>query len=133
MRSDGKISWLRDALGGSRHHEDVNTFASLGDRVTVEAGRVLARTGELGREAFVIVDGRVSVQRDGEQVALLGPGDVAGELAVTGAVRRNADLVAATDADLIVFDSASFRSAMHLSETLDRQVEGARAARTVVA
>lgn len=131
MRSDSKITWLRDALRDSRHRDDVDTFASLGDRVGVEAGRVLARAGEFGREAFVIVRGRVAVRRDGEQVALLGPGDVAGELAVTGAIRRNADLVAATDAELIVFDSASFRSAMHLSASLNRQVEGARAARTV--
>lgn len=131
MRPDAKITWLRDTLRGSRHRDDVDTFALLGDRVTVEEGRVLARAGEFGREAFVIASGRVAVRRDGEQVALLGPGDVAGELAVTGAVRRNADLVAATEVELIVFDSASFRSAMHLSETLTRQVEGARAARTV--
>lgn len=131
MRTDGKLRWLRDVLADTRHHADVNTFASLGDRIEVEAGRVLARTGEFGREAFFIVAGRIEVRRDGEQVALLGPGDVAGELAVTGAVRRNADLVAATDAELIVFDGASFRSAMHLSETLARQVEGARTVRTV--
>lgn len=133
MAADGKITWLRDALGDARPHDDINTFASLGDRFTVPAGRQLARAGEYGREAFVIVAGRVEVRRGGDLVATLGPGDVAGELAVTGAIRRNADLVAATEVELIVFDGASFRSALHLSETLAAQVEHARRTRTQVA
>lgn len=131
MRPDGKLSWLRDSFGGAWPHQDIATFASLGDRVAVAAGRTLARTGEYGREAYVIVSGRIEVRRDDEVVARLGPGDVAGELAVTGAVRRNADLVVAEDADLVVFDAASFRSALHLSEALAAQVEDAREERTV--
>lgn len=131
MATDGKITWLRDALGDTHAHADLNTFASLGDRFTVPAGRVLARAGDYGREAFVIVSGRVEVRRGGMVVALLGPGDVAGELAVTGAIRRNADLVATTEVDLIVFDTASFRSAMHLSDELASQVTEAQRTRTV--
>lgn len=134
MRSpDGKIAWLRDTLGPHRTDDDIDAIAALGDRFDVQAGRTLARTGDYGREAFLIVTGRVEVRRDGETIALLGPGDVAGELAVTGAVRRNADLVAATDVELIVFDPASFRSALRVSSTLASQVEGARATRTAVA
>lgn len=134
MRSpDGKITWLRDTLGPGRSDDDIDTIASLGDRYDVAEGRTLARTGDYGREAFLIVSGRVEVRRDGEPIAILGPGDVAGELAVTGAVRRNADLVAVTDVSLVVFDPASFRSAMSASTALASQVEGARAARTRVA
>lgn len=133
MAADAKITWLRDTLGDSRPRADIHTFASLGDRYEVPAGRTLARTGEYGREAFLIVAGRVEVRREGDLVATLGAGDVAGELAVTGAVRRNADLVTATDVELVVFDGASFRSALHLSESLASQVEASRAARSDVA
>lgn len=66
------------------------------------------RTGDDGREAFFLVTGRVEV-------------------------RRNADLVASTDVELIVFDGASFRSALHLSPSLATQVEDARHARSQVA
>lgn len=72
------------------------------------AGRLPARTGDDGREAFFLVTGRVEV-------------------------RRNADLVASTDVELIVFDGASFRSALHLSPSLATQVEDARHARSQVA
>lgn len=131
MSPDATITWLRDAQGDA--HDDLNTFASLGDRFTVPAGRQLARAGEYGREAFFIVSGRVEVRRDDEVVATLGAGDIAGELAVTGDVRRNADLVAASAVDLIVFDGASFRSALHLSASLAAQVEQARLTRADVA
>lgn len=131
MATDGKITWLRDSLGNALPPGDIDTLASHGDRFSVPAGRVLARTGEYGREAFLIVSGRVEVQRDGDVVATLGPGDVAGELAVTGAVRRNADLVAATEVELVVFDGASFRGALHVSRSLATRVEQARQARTV--
>lgn len=130
---DGKITWLRDTLGPSRSDDDLDAIASLGDRFDVPAGRMLARTGDYGREAFLIVRGRIEVRRDGDPVAVLGPGDVAGELAVTGAVRRNADLVAVTDVELVVFDPASFRSAMSASAALAAQVEGARSVRSQVA
>lgn len=133
MASDGKITWLRDSLGDSLRTDDIDALASHGDRFTVPAGRVLARTGEYGREAFVIVSGRVEVRRDDQLVATLGPGDVAGELAVTGAVRRNADLVAATEVELVVFDAVSFRGALHVSRSLASQVEQARRTRTEVA
>lgn len=133
MATDGKITWLRDTLGDTLRKEDIDTLASHGDRFSVPAGRVLARTGEYGREAFVIVSGRVEVRRDGERIAILGPGDVAGELAVTGAVRRNADLVATTQVDLVVFDAASFRGALHVSQSLADRVEQARRDRTQVA
>lgn len=131
MARDRRITRLRDVLDDTRTHQDINTFTSLGDRFTVPAGRVLARAGEYGREAFVIVDGRVEVRRDGGLVATLGPGDVAGELAVTGAIRRNADLVTATEVELVVFDSAAFRSALRLSESLAAQVDEARRTRTL--
>ncbi len=130
---DGKVTWLRDTLGPARSDDDIDAFAALGDRFDVPAGRTLARTGDYGREAFLIVRGRVEVRRDGELIAVLGAGDVAGELAVTGSVRRNADLVAVTDVELVVFDPASFRSAMRASRSLAEQVDGARATRTRVA
>lgn len=133
MAADGKITWLRDSLGDSLRRDDIDALASHGDRFSVPAGRVLARTGDYGREAFVIVSGRVDVRRGDDVVATLGPGDVAGELAVTGAVRRNADLIAATEVELVVFDGASFRGALHVSESLADRVEEARRTRTEVA
>ena len=46
------------------------------------AGAELARQGEPGRELFLVLDGVIAVQVDGEQVAEVGPGAVIGERAL---------------------------------------------------
>ena len=55
---------------------------------------MLTREGDLGREFFVIVDGEVSVTKDGEEIRRLGPGDFFGEIALiydTAAPHRDGD------------------------------------------
>ena len=85
-------------------------LARLADRITVPAGKVLARQGALAHEFFVIVDGIVDVIRDGHVVAVLGPGDFFGEIALIGDPRRTATVVAASDVDLTVLGRREFRT-----------------------
>lgn len=131
-RRDEKLDWLERVLPLKDLTED--ELAALGactDRITRPAGAVLARQGELGREAFVVVEGEIEVRRDGEPLALLGAGEVVGELAVLGGWHRTADILAATDVELIVFDVRSFERAMNVSGAMRRHVEEAVAAHTV--
>lgn len=104
---------------------ELELIDGAGDGVAFPAGHLLARQDEVGREAFVLVAGEVEVRRDGERVAVLGPGDVAGELAVLGGGRRSADLVARTEVEAVVFDLASFQRAIHASDRLRHHVERA--------
>ena len=76
----------------------------------VEAGKVLAREGEIGQEFFVIVDGEVSVTRDGEEINRLGPGDFFGEIAlIWDSPRRTATVTAATPVRFFVLTRQAFR------------------------
>ena len=72
---------------------DLVQLAMATEDLEVEAGKVLAREGEIGQEFFVIVDGEVSVTKDGEELRTLGPGDFFGEIALIwdspGARRRS--------------------------------------------
>ena len=71
-------------------------LASIAERITevdVPADRVLARQGEIGTGFFVIVSGSVRVVRDGETLAVLGPGDFFGELSVIDGKPRTAQVV----------------------------------------
>ncbi len=131
-RRDEKLEWLERVLPlDDLSDKELEALGSLTDRVTRPAGTELARQGEPGREAFVIVEGEIEIRRDGEPIAMLGPGEVVGELAVLGGWRRNADIIAETDVELIVFDVRGLEQAMHVSEGLRRHVEGAVAAHTV--
>lgn len=71
-------------------------LASIADRireVDVPADRVLARQGEIGTGFFIVVSGSVRVIRDGETLAVLGPGDFFGELSVIDGKPRTAQVV----------------------------------------
>ena len=97
-------SWLPelDLFTGcsSRQRRDV---ASLCTWVDVRAGRFLCRQGEQAEECFVVVDGHADVFVDGARVAGIGPGELAGELALLGAGGlRTATVVAATDMSLLI-------------------------------
>lgn len=63
---------------------------------TVKAGKELVRQGEPGHELFLVLDGVLSVEHDGEPLAELGPGAVLGERAVLEGGTRTSTLRAVT-------------------------------------
>lgn len=52
-------------------------------------------------KAYIILDGTVSVRREGEEIAKCGPGDIIGEAAILRGSLRTASIVALTPLDLI--------------------------------
>ena len=63
---------------------------------TVKAGATLVRQGEPGAELFLVLDGVLVVDHDGEPLAELGPGVVLGERAVLEGGTRTSTLRART-------------------------------------
>jgi hypothetical protein len=58
--------------------------------VRLDAGRTLVQQGEPGQDLYVLLDGVVAIEVDGESVAEIGPGAVLGERAVLeGGVRTS--------------------------------------------
>ncbi|MEO9322441.1 cyclic nucleotide-binding domain-containing protein [Nocardioides sp. C4-1] len=47
-------------------------------------------------KAYILLEGSVSVRRDGTEIAQLGPGDIVGEAAIVGNTLRTASIVALT-------------------------------------
>jgi CRP-like cAMP-binding protein len=87
----------------------------LADEVTLPEGTVLMREGRFGREVFVLLEGEVEVRRDDEVIAVLGPGEVVGELAVLDPTQtRNATVVASTELRTLVLDPRAYRSLRYL-------------------
>jgi hypothetical protein len=62
----------------------------------VEMGATLVEQGEPGDELYLLLDGVLAVEVDGEQVAELGPGAIVGERAILEGGRRTATLRAVT-------------------------------------
>ena len=72
------------------------------------AGSLLVDQGQTGREAFVILDGDVTVKRNGRKVATLGPGAIVGELSLLDHGPRTATAVCETDCTLFVISQRNF-------------------------
>ena len=75
-------------------------------------GTVLFREGDPGKEMFVLQSGRVAITkhvRDVEKVlAILGPGEFFGEMAIISNRPRNATALVQDDAKLLVIDPRTF-------------------------
>lgn len=82
-------------------------LARHADEVTVAAGDVLLREGEMGDRMFVVVDGTLDVTVAGRRVGGLEPGSVVGELAALVPEPRSATVVATTPSHLLTIDRAA--------------------------
>ncbi|WP_193609767.1 Crp/Fnr family transcriptional regulator [Nocardioides lijunqiniae] len=60
-------------------------------------------------KAYILIDGTVSVRKDGTEIAQLGPGDIMGEQAIIGHKLRNASIVALTPLEVIHFTDETVR------------------------
>lgn len=89
--------------------DDLKAIARCGTDIVLEAGQELTTQDRAGYEFFVIVSGTVEVVRGGRVVAVLGPGDHVGELALLGAGPRNATVTATSNVAAIVVQSNEFR------------------------
>lgn len=123
---DPKIEALRSiAAFSSLAEDDLEFVASLLDEVDMEAGRELMHEGERAREFLFIVEGSVRVERDGETIALVGPGEVLGEMGVLTGDRRNATARAVTPLHVFVGPARvmdAIRGDVAVAEILDRTV-----------
>jgi len=89
-------------------NKELDRIARSGDEVTMTAGTLLADQGQTGREAFIVLDGSVSVRRNGRKVATLGPGSIVGELSLLDHGPRTATIVCESDTTLFVISQRHF-------------------------
>ena len=68
---------------------------------SVESGRVLVREGDYSQDLTIIDEGSARVERDGHELAHLGPGDMFGEAGLLQKSMRNATVVATSDVRMI--------------------------------
>jgi cAMP-binding proteins - catabolite gene activator and regulatory subunit of cAMP-dependent protein kinases len=82
-------------LFGELDHHDLSQLMRWVREVEFADGDLLFEQGSMPHDLFVIEEGSVEVDRDGRTVAMLGPGDVVGEMALLKLERRWASVVAA--------------------------------------
>jgi Cyclic nucleotide-binding domain len=78
---------------------------------TLKEGETLVNQGDEGHEVYLLLDGVLAVEVDGEQLAEIGPGAILGERAHLEGGKRAATLRAMTNARVAVGDPEMFSEA----------------------
>lgn len=85
-------------------------LSSDGTLLHLPEGTRLCTKGEIGRQAFLLVDGEATVHTAQGPITV-GPGEVIGEIAALDrSRRRTADVVATSAVSVLVFDLGTFWS-----------------------
>jgi|KBSMisStandDraft_5_1062788.scaffolds.fasta_scaffold1211681_1 CRP-like cAMP-binding protein len=128
--ADPKIQMLgRVPLFATCPTKSIELIAQLSDEVDVRDGYVLMRTGDLAQEFFLIIEGRVRIERNGSTLNTLERGDFLGEIALLAEDRRTATAVSEGPSKLLVLTRAAFKTLLDTSPEIRAAVMTAVAAR----
>jgi CRP-like cAMP-binding protein len=98
--------------------KDLQRIARASDEVQIPEGRTLMKQGDVGRECFVLVEGKVKVERNGKKIAALGPGAYFGELSLLDKGPRTATVTAETPITVLVLGPREFSGVLDEVPTL---------------
>lgn len=90
----------------------LDSLLDRASRQSWSAGHLLVRDGDESDAVFYLLDGYVSVRKDDVQLHRAGPGSLLGEMGVLTGQRRSADLVAATDIQVLRMEGPDFLRAV---------------------
>lgn len=103
------------ALFSACSPRDLQRIGSLVTGLEVGAGEVLISEGTVGLEFLVITAGQAEVTVDGRRVAILGPGDFTGEMALLDHGPRSASVRSLTPLTFYVCNSAEFATLLDVA------------------
>ncbi len=83
--------------------DEVQQVISAGTFVTLPADWSPIWEKTPSDKAYILLSGEVSVRKDGQEIARLGPGEIIGEAGIVNHSLRNASVVSLTKLELIHF------------------------------
>ena len=89
--------------------DELRQIAAIADELNFREGKILTRQGGPGREMFILLEGKVKVERNGEQINTLGPGDFLGEGALVLGKPRNATITSTSPLRALVISEGNFK------------------------
>jgi len=103
---------------------ELQAIQKAGDQITMTAGTLIVDQGQMGREAFVLLDGEVTVRRGGRKVVTLGPGAVVGELSLLDHGPRTASVICDSECSLFVLDQRHFQKVIEQNPQIAMKLLG---------
>lgn len=87
---------------------EIDAIGRAATDLNIAAGTVVMREGALAHEMLVVRDGTLEVTIDGRHLGTIGPGEMAGEMALLTRTHRIATVTAVTDVKAIHIDGREF-------------------------
>ena len=101
--------------------EELQKLMDMAEPVSLRAGDVLMRQGELGDAAYVVIKGEFEIQKQSGQsvikIDVRDAGDVVGEMALLSRATRTATVVAKTDGETLRIPPEAFEELLASSST----------------
>ena len=105
VKTDPTESMRRVPLFAGMDKKELELLGKLIKEQSYRAGATIVKSGAGGHGLYIIKEGRVTVVRDGQSVATLGPGQFFGEISVLDGGPRTADVRADTDTVCLTLSS----------------------------
>lgn len=113
MAADEKLELLKTVpLFAACSPREIERLGMLTEEVDLPAGRVLFNQGDSAQELFIVVSGQVRVERNGSVLAVRGPGEFFGEIALVAEGERTATATCLSPSRLLVLGHRDFHSLM---------------------
>ena len=123
MRNDTRIDLIRNVWLFERcNKKELDAIAKLATPLDLPAGKVLATQGELGREFFAIVSGKVEATRDGVTIGTLGSGNFFGEMSLLELLPRVATITTIEPTSVLVLAARAFNTLVASMPSVDRNI-----------
>ncbi|MGH7096106.1 MAG: cyclic nucleotide-binding domain-containing protein [Stellaceae bacterium] len=90
-------------LFGELRDSDVDWFARVGRRLTLESGQFLMHQGQEDEHVYIVLEGELNVSVTGiGQIAQLGAGEIVGEMSFVSSLLPSADVIVQTPCRILV-------------------------------
>lgn len=99
-----KLCPLFNGLSGRQ----LGTIANHARQDRFKAESVITKQGSAGNWFFIVIDGVVSVERDGKLLKTMSQGGYFGEISLIDGRLRTASIIAESDVDVLIIDKTSF-------------------------
>jgi CRP/FNR family transcriptional regulator, cyclic AMP receptor protein len=129
-RSDPKLELIRAVpLFASCATGNLRQIMSLTDEIDVPKDKVLMREGAIAHEFFIVIEGALRVERGGQLIAQVGPGEFVGEIGLVDRGPRTATVTANEPSRLLVLGHREFQSLLGTHPTIQLEILQALAKR----